>query len=69
MQVFLHWIDMINERLAKILSYVILVIIVILCYEVFKRYILNSPTIWVSEISGRLFGMYSILGGGYVLLN
>jgi TRAP-type mannitol/chloroaromatic compound transport system permease small subunit len=32
------------------------------------RYIFDSPTIWVNEISGHIFGMYAVLGGGYVLL-
>jgi len=67
--VFLNWIDKINMKLGKFMSFLLLPLIAILCYEVIMRYAFNSPTIWAHEISGHLFGMYAVLGGGYVLLN
>lgn len=69
MDVFLHWIDKINKKLGEFMSFLLLPLIAILCYEVIMRYAFNSPTIWAHEISGHLFGMYAVLGGGYVLLN
>lgn len=69
MDVFLNWIDKINMKLGKFMSFLLLPLIAILCYEVIMRYAFNSPTIWAHEISGHLFGMYAVLGGGYVLLN
>jgi TRAP-type C4-dicarboxylate transport system permease small subunit len=37
----------------------------IVAFEVFSRYILNSPTIWVYDTSLFLFGYISALGGAY----
>lgn len=51
------------------MSFLILPLIAILCYEVFSRYLFNAPTIWAHEISGHIFGAYAVLGGGYVLLH
>lgn len=37
----------------------------IVAYEVFSRYILNSPTIWAYDMSLFLFGYIAALGGAY----
>lgn len=37
----------------------------IVAFEVFARYVLNSPTIWVYDTSLFLFGYISALGGAY----
>jgi len=63
-----RWINSINQIVGRIVSFFILPLIVILCYEVIRRYFFNSPTIWAHEISGHIFGMYSVLGGAYVML-
>ena len=62
-----HSIDTINEWVGKTLSYLIIFIAGILCYEVVFRYGLDKPTIWVHETSQFLFGGYMILAGGYTL--
>ncbi|HPQ38283.1 MAG TPA: TRAP transporter small permease subunit, partial [Synergistaceae bacterium] len=69
MEAILKIVDAINRGLGKIMSFFILPLIFILCYEVVMRYFFNSPTIWAHEISGHIFGMYAVLGGGYVMLN
>ncbi len=69
MEAILKIVDAINRGLGKIMSFFILPLIFILCYEVIMRYFFNSPTIWAHEISGHIFGMYAVLGGGYVMLN
>ena len=69
MESTLKFIDLINTTLGKIMSFFILPLIFILCYEVVMRYVFNAPTIWAHEVSGHIFGMYAVLGGGYVMLN
>lgn len=49
------------------MSYAILFIIFTLCYEVFFRYLLNLPTIWVLEINQYMLCAYVALTGGYVM--
>ncbi|MFC1965214.1 TRAP transporter small permease subunit [Chloroflexota bacterium] len=62
-------IDNVNEWTGKVVSYLTLVIMVIIVYEVAVRYGFDRPTQWVHETSGFLFGGMFILGGGYVLLH
>ena len=40
----------------------------ILTYEVFVRYVLNSPTVWVQEVSIYLFMWSMLVGAAYTLM-
>jgi TRAP-type mannitol/chloroaromatic compound transport system permease small subunit len=67
MEKFLHTIDRINEKTGKAISYLILFLVGVILYEIFVRYLFNSPTIWAHETSQMIYGAYVILLGGYVL--
>jgi TRAP-type mannitol/chloroaromatic compound transport system permease small subunit len=66
MKIFFTVIDRMNELIGKAISFLILVLIGVIVYEIFVRYILNSPTIWAHEISQMVYGAYVILLGGYL---
>ena len=66
MKKFFKFIDRMNELIGKAISYLILVLVGVIVYEIFVRYILNSPTIWAHEISQMVYGAYVILLGGYL---
>ena len=66
MKMFFKVIDRMNELIGKAISYLILVLVGVIVYEIFVRYILNSPTIWAHEISQMVYGAYVILLGGYL---
>jgi len=38
-------------------------------YEVISRFVFDAPTVWAHKITAQVFGFYSIMAGGYVLLN
>ncbi|MCI8645479.1 MAG: TRAP transporter small permease subunit [Firmicutes bacterium] len=61
-------IDTINEFVGKIGKYVLLIILATLVFEVVSRYVFNSPTIWVADISTQALAALGALGGGYALL-
>ncbi|MBI5062824.1 MAG: TRAP transporter small permease subunit [Desulfatitalea sp.] len=65
---FLKYIDKLNEWVGRIVSYAVLFMVFTLCYEVFFRYLLNLPTIWVLEINQYVLCAYVALSGGYVML-
>jgi len=58
-------VDSINEWIGKVFSFLILILALIVGYEIFMRYVMNSPTIWVNEMSGMIFGTFIILGGAF----
>jgi len=66
MKLFFKVIDRMNEIIGKAISFFIPVLVVVIAYEIFVRYILNSPTIWAHEVSQMVFGAYVILLGGFL---
>lgn len=65
---YLRAIDVINMWVGRICAFLIIPMTVLLIYEVFRRYVLNSPTVWTNELCQMLFGTYAVLSGGYILL-
>ena len=66
MKMFLKAIDRMNELIGKAVSFLILVLVGVIVYEIIVRYFFNSPTIWAHEISQMVYGAYVILLGGYL---
>lgn len=46
-------------------SMLMILLVIIMCTEVFLRYFLEAPTIWALEFTTFLYGMHFILGYGY----
>jgi len=65
--VFMRVVTRINEWIGRTISWLILPIFVLLMLEVFQRYFLGRPTVWTNELAQLLFGVYAVLGGGYLL--
>jgi TRAP-type mannitol/chloroaromatic compound transport system permease small subunit len=61
-------IDILNERVGYVISFLIIPMTLIAVTEVILRYVFNRPTIWAWDINMMLLGAFSILSGGYVLL-
>jgi len=67
MEKFLKTIDQISEKSGKAVSFLILLLVGVILYEIASRYFFKSPTIWAHEISQMIYGAYVILLGAYVL--
>ena len=64
---FLKGVDALSEWSGKTVSFLVLPGIFVLVWEVVSRYVFNHPTMWAHGISQRIFAIYYILGGAYVL--
>lgn len=64
---FLHTIDGISTWVGKTAAWLIIVLMGVVCVEVFKRYILNSPTAWIFDLENMLYGSLFMLCGAYAL--
>ena len=60
-------ITFINKKLFQAGMWLIYPLIVVIMYEVVMRYILNSPTNWVYDMTWMLFGANAFLGFAYTL--
>lgn len=63
----LHFIDTISKWTGRVVSFLIIALTLLICFEVIARYLFNHPTIWAQESSGMLIGAYTIFGGAYTL--
>ena len=59
-------IDWLNEWVGKIVYPIILIIGLLILLEVVARYLFNSPTTWVHELSQLAFGSWAVLSGGHI---
>lgn len=66
-QRFLYMIDGISTWLGKAASWLIILLMTVVCVEVFKRYILNAPTSWIFDLNNMLYGSLFMLCGAYTL--
>ena len=64
---FLHTIDRVSTWIGKAAAWLIVVLMVVVCVEVFKRYILRSPTAWIFDFENMLYGTAFMLCGAYAL--
>ncbi len=67
MKRFCDFIDGLNIWIGKIASFLILILVAIIMYEVVGRYLFNSPTQWANELSEYLLTGVVMLGGAYCL--
>jgi TRAP-type mannitol/chloroaromatic compound transport system permease small subunit len=66
-QKLLHGIDAISTWVGKAAAWLIIILMTVVCVEVFKRYILNAPTAWIFDLDNMLYGSLFMLCGGYTL--
>src|SRR6478735_2058934 len=66
-QSFLHTIDGISTWVGKVFAWLIVVLMTVVCVEVFKRYILNAPTAWIFDLDNMAYGTLFMMCGGYTL--
>jgi len=66
-QQILHTIDGISTWIGKAAAWLIMGLMLLVCVEVFKRYIMNMPTAWIFDASNMLYGTLFMLAGAYTL--
>ncbi|PRH86420.1 hypothetical protein C5L14_13800 [Labrys okinawensis] len=66
-QRLLYGIDAISTWVGKAAAWLVIALMLLVCAEVFKRYILNQPTAWIFDASNMLYGSLFMLAGAYAL--
>jgi len=66
MRKILRVIDYVNERVGSISSWLILILIAVILYEVIARYVFNRPTTWSFNTFCMISGALIVLGWAYV---
>jgi TRAP-type mannitol/chloroaromatic compound transport system permease small subunit len=61
------WIERASTWTGKLASWLLVMLILCIAYNVFMRYALNAPTIWSFDVSYMLGGAMYLLGLAWVL--
>ena len=67
MSQILHILDRIVKVIGKTVSYLMLLVVGIVCYEVFMRYVFHRPTVWASEAIVICCSFLYVLGAAWAL--
>ncbi len=59
--------DRISTWTGKAFAWLIVGLMLVVCVEVFKRYILNAPTAWIFDLNNMLYGTLFMMCGAYTL--
>jgi TRAP-type mannitol/chloroaromatic compound transport system permease small subunit len=63
----LKWADTISTWAGKATAWLIVLLMAVICVEVFKRYFLNAPSSWIFDVSNIIYGTAFMLSGAYAL--
>jgi TRAP-type mannitol/chloroaromatic compound transport system permease small subunit len=66
-QSLLYAIDGISTWVGKLAAWLIILLMSVVCVEVFKRYLLNAPTAWIFDALNMMYGSLFMLAGAYCL--
>ena len=66
-QRLLYTADRISTWAGKLTSWLIISLMLMVCIEVFKRYILNAPTSWIFDAENMMYGTLFMMCGAYTL--
>ena len=66
-QRLLNTADRISMWAGKASSWLIIGLMLVVCVEVFKRYILNAPTAFIYDINNMMYGTLFMMCGAYTL--
>src|SRR3954470_6356964 len=59
--------DEVSTWAGKATAWLIVALMLVVCVEVFKRYILNSPDAWIYDINNMMYGTLFMMCGAYTL--
>ena len=64
---WIHSIESLSQWVGKAFGWCILILTLSVSYEVFVRYVLNSPTVWAFDMMVQMYGALFLMAGAYTL--
>jgi TRAP-type mannitol/chloroaromatic compound transport system permease small subunit len=63
----IHGIEELSIWIGRAFGWCILILTLSVAYEVFVRYVLNAPTVWVFDMMVQMYGALFLMAGPYAL--
>lgn len=67
LRLFIHLIDTFIEWTGKTASWLVLVLVLLICYDVAMRYLFQQGSVALQEMEWHLFALIFLLGSAYTL--
>lgn len=67
LETFSRLIDALNEQIGRAVSWLTSLLVLVVCYDVLTRYLLQSSSVAVQEMEWHLFALIFLLGAAYTL--
>ena len=67
MNKFMLRVDEISTYVGKAASWLIILLMLMVCTDVVRRYALNAPSAWIGELSVMAYGTLFMMCGAYTL--
>lgn len=67
MNPFLYFVDSLSAWMGKMFAWCIMLLTFATVFEVFVRYVLNSPTSWAFDMAVQMYGSLFMMAGAYTL--
>jgi TRAP-type mannitol/chloroaromatic compound transport system permease small subunit len=65
---FARRIDAFQERFGRFISWIMLLMVLVVFYDVVMRYAFRTSSVWLQELEWHLFGVVYLLAAGYTML-
>jgi TRAP-type mannitol/chloroaromatic compound transport system permease small subunit len=64
---FIYGVDQLSRLVGHAFAWLIIILMLGTCYEVFVRYVLGNPTSWAFDMSYIVYGGLFLMAGAYTL--
>jgi len=64
---YINLIDGLNEKIGYLSAWLSTALVLVVCYDVFTRYVLNNSKVAVQEMEWHIFSVMFLLGAAYTL--
>lgn len=62
-----NFLSQINEKVGQATSWLTVILMLLICFNVTTRYLFNNSEAWRTELEWHLFALIFLLGAGYAL--
>ncbi len=67
LRAFSLWIDRVNEKVGRFVSWTALLLVIVTFSDVVMRYVFNTSYVFVQELEWHVFAFLFLMGAGYTL--
>lgn len=67
LQSYIKFVDGLNEKVGYFVSWLTTLMVLVVCYDVFTRYLLKKSIVAIQELEWHLFAVIFLLGAAYTL--